>query len=207
LRIVRKLNTPINLQPTSFLTNFLPYQLPSLPTSFLTNPVISTHTSTPTCHGTLDISPTPSTSPCIPTCICICILQLCQYLAGLLRLPTSPPFLCLHTTYKRTQQCSPWVPSAPTRTRSVCNTSPPNLSSYQTTDKSPASPESKRLNMGIEEVLPSSTTQTNGTLVIHMAPGASVNTWGMYFEGMSGKSTPQATKTPAQHSNTNHPSQ
>jgi hypothetical protein len=60
--------------------------------------------------------------------------------------------------------------------------------------------------MGREELLPSGTA-TDGTLVIYIASGAIVNTWGMYFEGMSGKSTPQTTKRAAQHSNTNHPSQ
>jgi hypothetical protein len=69
--------------------------------------------------------------------------------------------------------------------------------SYQLTDTSLASPDSKRQKMGREEILPSATA-TDGTLVISVASGAPVNTWGMYFEGMSGKSTPQAIERPAQ---------
>jgi hypothetical protein len=69
--------------------------------------------------------------------------------------------------------------------------------SYQLTDISPASPDSKRQKMGREEILPS-VTATDGTLVISVASGAPVNTWGMYFEGMSGKSTPQTIKSPEQ---------
>ena len=78
--------------------------------------------------------------------------------------------------------------------------------SYQITDTSPASPDSKRQKMGREELLPSATA-TDGTLVISVAPGAPVNTWGMYFEGMSGKSTLQTTKSPTTAVLTTSPSE